>query len=118
MSEEKPRPRQLGRGLEALFGEDRTNIAAAEEAVDAGARPAPVADPVPQAEAPPASRGQQFQQARLFQPMPQRRQRIARLIPEAPLMEPLSGSVWSRLRTLFRIRCSRAGTSPMKRSAI
>lgn len=56
MSEEKPRPRQLGRGLEALFGEDRTNIAAAEEAVDAGARPAPVADPVPQAEAPPATR--------------------------------------------------------------
>ena len=41
MSEEKPRPRQLGRGLEALFGEDRTNIAAAEEALDAGARPAP-----------------------------------------------------------------------------
>jgi ParB family chromosome partitioning protein len=39
-----------------LFGEDRTNIAAAEEAVDAGARPAPVADPVPQAEAPPATR--------------------------------------------------------------
>lgn len=30
MSEEKGRPRQLGRGLEALFGEDRTNIAAAE----------------------------------------------------------------------------------------
>ena len=56
MSEEKPRPRQLGRGLEALFGEDRTNIAAAEEAVDAGARPAPAADPVPQAEAPPATR--------------------------------------------------------------
>lgn len=44
MSDEKPRPRQLGRGLEALFGEDRTNIAAAEEAVDAGARPAPAAD--------------------------------------------------------------------------
>lgn len=43
MSDEKPRPRQLGRGLEALFGEDRTNIAAAEEAVDAGARPAPAA---------------------------------------------------------------------------
>lgn len=41
MSDEKARPRQLGRGLEALFGEDRTNIAAAEEAVDAGARPAP-----------------------------------------------------------------------------
>lgn len=41
MSDEKPRPRQLGRGLEALFGEDRTNIAAAEEVVDAGARPAP-----------------------------------------------------------------------------
>jgi ParB family chromosome partitioning protein len=56
MSEEKPRPRQLGRGLEALFGEDRTNIAAAEEAVDAGARPAPASDPVPQAEAPPATR--------------------------------------------------------------
>ncbi|MBT5647859.1 MAG: hypothetical protein HOJ41_08325, partial [Rhodospirillaceae bacterium] len=55
MSEEKPRPRQLGRGLEALFGEDRTNIAAAEEAVDAGARPAPASDPVPQAEAPPAT---------------------------------------------------------------
>ena len=45
MSDEKPRPRQLGRGLEALFGEDRTNIAAAEEAVDAGARPAPAAEP-------------------------------------------------------------------------
>ncbi|CAN0467223.1 unnamed protein product, partial [Discosporangium mesarthrocarpum] len=43
MSDEKARPRQLGRGLEALFGEDRTNIAAAEEAVDAGARPAPAA---------------------------------------------------------------------------
>ena len=55
MSEEKPRPRQLGRGLEALFGEDRTNITAAEEAVDAGARPAPASDPVPQAEAPPAT---------------------------------------------------------------
>ena len=37
MSDEKPRPRQLGRGLEALFGEDRTNIAAAEAAVEAGA---------------------------------------------------------------------------------
>lgn len=45
MSDEKPRPRQLGRGLEALFGEDRTNIAAAEEAVDAGARPASAAEP-------------------------------------------------------------------------
>ena len=33
MSNEKPRPRQLGRGLEALFGEDRTNIAAAEQVV-------------------------------------------------------------------------------------
>ena len=44
MSDEKARPRQLGRGLEALFGEDRTNIAAAEAAVDAGARPAPAAD--------------------------------------------------------------------------
>ena len=117
MSEEKPRPRQLGRGLEALFGEDRTNIAAAEEAVDAGARPAPAADPVPRPK-PRRQLGQQFQQARLFQPEPRRRQRIARLIPEAPRMEPLSGSVWSRLRTLFRIRCSRAGTSPMKRSAI
>lgn len=30
MSDDKGRPRQLGRGLEALFGEDRTNIAAAE----------------------------------------------------------------------------------------
>ena len=120
MSEEKPRPRQLGRGLEALFGEDRTNIAAAEEAVDAGARPAPAADPVPQAEAPP-TRGNSDNNSsrlRLFQPVPRRRQRIARLIPEAPRMVPLSGSVWSRLRTLFRIRCSRAGTSPMKRSAI
>ena len=42
MSDEKPRPRQLGRGLEALFGEDRTNIAAAEAAVEAGATPAAV----------------------------------------------------------------------------
>lgn len=41
MSDEKPRPRQLGRGLEALFGEDRTNIGAAEDAVEAGATPAP-----------------------------------------------------------------------------
>lgn len=32
MSDDKGRPRQLGRGLEALFGEDRTNIAAAETA--------------------------------------------------------------------------------------
>ena len=30
MSDEKGRPRQLGRGLEALFGEDRTNLGAAE----------------------------------------------------------------------------------------
>jgi len=52
MSDEKPRPRQLGRGLEALFGEDRTNIAAAEEAVDAGARPAPAAEPAVPADAP------------------------------------------------------------------
>jgi ParB family chromosome partitioning protein len=52
MSDEKPRPRQLGRGLEALFGEDRTNIAAAEEAVDAGARPAPAAEPAAPADAP------------------------------------------------------------------
>jgi ParB family transcriptional regulator, chromosome partitioning protein len=44
MSDEKPRPRQLGRGLEALFGEDRTNIAAAEAAVDAGATPAPATE--------------------------------------------------------------------------
>ncbi len=56
MSDEKPRPRQLGRGLEALFGEDRTNIAAAEEALDAGARPAPADDTgtVPQTGAPAA----------------------------------------------------------------
>lgn len=46
MSDDKPRPRQLGRGLEALFGEDRTNIAAAEEALDAGARPAPAEEAV------------------------------------------------------------------------
>lgn len=45
MSDEKPRPRQLGRGLEALFGEDRTNIAAAEAAVDSGATPAPAEPP-------------------------------------------------------------------------
>ena len=45
MSDEKPRPRQLGRGLEALFGEDRTNIAAAEAAVEAGATPAPADAP-------------------------------------------------------------------------
>ena len=44
MSDEKPRPRQLGRGLEALFGEDRTNIAAAEAAVEAGATPAPATE--------------------------------------------------------------------------
>ncbi|MAI49639.1 MAG: chromosome partitioning protein ParB [Rhodospirillaceae bacterium] len=44
MSNEKPRPRQLGRGLEALFGEDRTNIAAAEQVVDSGARAAPAAE--------------------------------------------------------------------------
>jgi ParB family chromosome partitioning protein len=57
MSDEKPRPRQLGRGLEALFGEDRTNIAAAEEALDAGARPAPADDSgtVSQTDAPAAS---------------------------------------------------------------
>ena len=54
MSDEKPRPRQLGRGLEALFGEDRTNIAAAEEALDAGARPAP-ADTGAEAATPAAS---------------------------------------------------------------
>jgi ParB family transcriptional regulator, chromosome partitioning protein len=55
MSDEKPRPRQLGRGLEALFGEDRTNIAAAEAAVEAGATPAPATEDAvtPQA-APPA----------------------------------------------------------------
>jgi ParB family chromosome partitioning protein len=43
MSDEKGRPRQLGRGLEALFGEDRTNLAAAEPApsVPATAQPAP-----------------------------------------------------------------------------
>ena len=45
MSDEKPRPRQLGRGLEALFGEDRTNIAAAEAAVESGAAPAPADSP-------------------------------------------------------------------------
>jgi ParB family transcriptional regulator, chromosome partitioning protein len=48
MSDEKPRPRQLGRGLEALFGEDRTNIAAAEAAVDAGAAPAPAVPETPE----------------------------------------------------------------------
>jgi len=55
MSDENPRPRQLGRGLEALFGEDRTNIAAAEAAVEAGATPAPATEDAvtPQA-APPA----------------------------------------------------------------
>lgn len=59
MTEEKPRPRKLGRGLEALFGEDRTNIGAAEDAVDAGATPAPAdadkkpaADDAPSAAAP------------------------------------------------------------------
>ena len=36
MSDEKGRPRQLGRGLEALFGEDRTNLA---DAVIAPAAP-------------------------------------------------------------------------------
>lgn len=55
MSDEKPRPRQLGRGLEALFGEDRTNIAAAEAAVEAGATPAPATeDPATEDAAPPA----------------------------------------------------------------
>ena len=44
MSDNKTRPRQLGRGLAALFGEDRTNIAAAEQAVDAGAQPAQAAE--------------------------------------------------------------------------
>ena len=34
MSDEKGRPRQLGRGLEALFGEDRTDLAAAASAID------------------------------------------------------------------------------------
>lgn len=42
MSEEKGRPRQLGRGLEALFGEDRTNLAAADPAPAA-----PAADDAP-----------------------------------------------------------------------
>ncbi|MGB0630694.1 MAG: ParB/RepB/Spo0J family partition protein [Alphaproteobacteria bacterium] len=46
MSDEKGRPRQLGRGLEALFGEDRTNLAAAE--------PAPVS-PAPPADRPQAA---------------------------------------------------------------
>ena len=41
MSDEKGRPRQLGRGLEALFGEDRTNLAAAETAVIAPDGPTP-----------------------------------------------------------------------------
>ena len=41
MSDEKGRPRQLGRGLEALFGEDRTNLAAAETAVTAPDGPTP-----------------------------------------------------------------------------
>ena len=40
MSDEKGRPRQLGRGLEALFGEDRTNIAGAEAEIAAGPAPA------------------------------------------------------------------------------
>ena len=39
MSEERGRPRQLGRGLEALFGEDWTNLAAAEPAPTAPAAP-------------------------------------------------------------------------------
>ncbi len=39
MSDEKGRPRQLGRGLEALFGEDRTNLAAADPAPAAPATP-------------------------------------------------------------------------------
>ena len=39
MSDEKGRPRQLGRGLEALFGEDRTNIAGAEAEIAAGPAP-------------------------------------------------------------------------------
>ena len=36
MSTEKRRPRQLGRGLEALFGEDRADFSAAEPAPPAG----------------------------------------------------------------------------------
>lgn len=45
MSDEKGRPRQLGRGLEALFGEDRTNLAAAEPAPSAPATAQPAAAP-------------------------------------------------------------------------
>ena len=45
MSDEKGRPRQLGRGLEALFGEDRTNLAAAEPAPTAPATAQPAAAP-------------------------------------------------------------------------
>ena len=41
MSDEKGRPRQLGRGLEALFGEDRTNLAATETAIIAPEGPTP-----------------------------------------------------------------------------
>ena len=41
MSTEKGRPRQLGRGLEALFGEDRTDLALGERA-----RPSPSTAPV------------------------------------------------------------------------
>ena len=40
MSMEKGRPRQLGRGLEALFGEDRTDLAAAAPAPPTGDTPA------------------------------------------------------------------------------
>ena len=45
MSTEKGRPRQLGRGLEALFGEDRTDLASAEPAPGpSGAEPAQAGD--------------------------------------------------------------------------
>ena len=37
MSDDKGRPRQLGRGLEALFGEDRTNLAAADAPAETAA---------------------------------------------------------------------------------
>ena len=51
MSDEKGRPRQLGRGLEALFGEDRTNVAAAEapaaRAGGLGLRTVPIAKLIP-----------------------------------------------------------------------
>ncbi len=45
MSDDKGRPRQLGRGLEALFGEDRTAVAQAE--ADGGLRRVPIGRLIP-----------------------------------------------------------------------